>query len=115
MTTLSQHSASASNAGFTYQFERALYWLAQSPAGSLIGIETDDDVTVCSNDSKLLEQDKHSVRADSHPFADRSKDLWNTLATLRDRGDRFQRSPRRDDSVLNGDEQGGARMYRPTD
>jgi len=44
--SLNQHSAAGSNAGFNYQFERALYWLASSPAGSTIGIETDDDVAV---------------------------------------------------------------------
>ena len=79
--TLSQHSAPGVNAAFSYQFERALYWLAKSPAGSVIGLETDDDVAVRGTDaSRLLEQDKHSVRDDAKPFGDRSKDLWNTLA-----------------------------------
>jgi hypothetical protein len=79
--TLSQHSAPGVNAAFSYQFERALYWLAKSPAGSIIGLETDDDVAVRGTDaSRLLEQDKHSVRDDAKPFGDRSKDLWNTLA-----------------------------------
>lgn len=76
-----RHSASGSNAGFNYQFERALYWLAKSPAGFVIGVETDDDVAVCSADgSQILEQDKHSIRDNAKPFGDRSKDLWNTLA-----------------------------------
>lgn len=80
--TLDQHSAAGVNAGFTYQFERALYWLAKSPAGAIIGIETHDDVAVVEADgSRLLEQDKHSVRAVAKPFGDRSRDLWNTLAT----------------------------------
>lgn len=79
--SLNRHSAAGSNAGFNYQFERALYWLAGSPAGSIIGIETDDDVAVRgANQSQILEQDKHSIQADATPFADRSKDLWNTLA-----------------------------------
>ena len=79
--TLSHHSAAGTNAGFSYQFERALCWLAQSPAGSIIGVETEDDVAVSGADSsKLLEQDKHSVRAAAEPFGNRSKDLWNTLA-----------------------------------
>lgn len=79
--TLSSHSAPGANAAFSYQFERALYWLAQSPAGSAIGVETDDDVAVRGADaSRLLEQDKHSIGDDSKPFGDRSKDLWNTLA-----------------------------------
>jgi len=80
--TLNNHSAPGSNAGFSYQFERAMFWLAQSPAGFVIGIETDDDVTVQdAGGSKLLEQDKHSILSDSKPFGNRSKDLWNTLAT----------------------------------
>jgi hypothetical protein len=79
--TLSHHSAPGVSAAFSYQFERALYWLAQSPAGSVIGIETDEDVAVRGPDaSKLLEQDKHSVREDAETFGDRSKDLWNTLS-----------------------------------
>jgi hypothetical protein len=79
--TLNQHSAPGSNAGFSYQFERALFWLAQSPAGFVIGVETDDDVAVRGTDgSQLLEQDKHSIRDNVKPFGDRSKDLWNTLA-----------------------------------
>lgn len=79
--TLNHHSAPGSNAGFSYQFERALYWLAKSPAGFIIGVETDDDVAVRGpDDSKLLEQDKHSI-CDAEPFGDRSKDLWNALAT----------------------------------
>src|SRR5437899_985859 len=79
--SLSDHSAAGSNAGFIFQFERAMFWLAQSPAGCVVGVETDDDVAVRGPDgSRVLEQDKHSVRADTEPFADRSKDLWNTLA-----------------------------------
>jgi hypothetical protein len=80
MTTLSHHSAPGASTGFTYQFERALYWLAQSPVDSVLGLETDDDIAVRGADaSRLLEQAKHSVRDDGHPFGDRSKDLWNTL------------------------------------
>lgn len=79
--TLSHHSAPGAVAGFTYQFERALYWLAKSPAGSVIGVETDDDVAVRGADaSQLLEQDKHSISDDAEPFGDRSRDLWKTLA-----------------------------------
>jgi len=74
------HSARGASAGFDYQFERALYWLSQSPAGATIGIETDDDVVVRSKNASLLEQDKHSIRKGAEPFGDRSKDLWNTLA-----------------------------------
>jgi hypothetical protein len=79
--SLAQHSAAGANAAFSYQFERALYWLAKSPAGFAIGVETDDDVAVRGLDaSQLLEQDKHSICDDAKPFGDRSKDLWNTLA-----------------------------------
>lgn len=79
--TLTKHSAPGANAGFSYQFERALYWLAQSLAGSVVGVETDDDVAVRGTDaSQVLEQDKHSISEDAEPFGDRSKDLWNTLA-----------------------------------
>jgi hypothetical protein len=76
-----RHSAAGPSAGFGYQLDRALHWLAQSPAGALIGIETDDDVAVRGLDrSTILEQCKHSIREGGHPFGDRSKDLWNTLA-----------------------------------
>jgi len=78
--TLQQHSAPGSNAAFIYQFERVLFWLAQSPAGFLIGVETDDDVAIRGTDgSRILEQDKHSIKDNTKPFGDRSKDLWNTL------------------------------------
>jgi hypothetical protein len=80
--TLNRHSAPGTAAGFAYQFERALNWLAQKDAGSCIGIETDDDIVVRNSDSTMvLEQDKHSVREAARPFDDRSHGLWNTLAT----------------------------------
>ncbi|HEX3104348.1 MAG TPA: ABC-three component system protein [Terriglobales bacterium] len=81
MSSSARHSAPGANAGFTFQFERAFYWLAQSPAGAVVGIETDDDVAITYADQrKILEQDKNSIRPDGQPFGDRSKDLWNTLA-----------------------------------
>lgn len=80
--TLTQHSAPGPNAGFDYQFERALYWFSKSPAGFTIGIETSDDVSIQGTQGTLLlEQDKHSIQQDGEPFGDRSKGLWNTLAT----------------------------------
>jgi len=82
--SLTRHSAPGAVAGFDYQFERALYWLAQSPAGAVIGIETDDDVAVRTANAQLLEQDKHSIRDGAEPFGDRSKDLWNTLSVWLD-------------------------------
>ena len=78
------HAAPGQSAGYAYQFERAPYWLARSPAGAVVGIETDDDVATKSGAISLLEQDKHSINAGSHPFGDRSKDLWNTLSIWQD-------------------------------
>jgi hypothetical protein len=77
-----RHSAAGPAAGFAYQFERALNWLAKKDAGACIGIETDDDIAVRNSDSTMvLEQDKHSIRAVAQPFGDRSHGLRNTLAT----------------------------------
>ena len=71
-------------AGYTFQFQRALYRLFSSEVNSIVGIETDDDVV----ELKLLpdgtvkavfEQDKNSIKAVGHPFQDGSKKLWHTL------------------------------------
>ena len=79
--SLKNHSAPGPAAGYAFQFERALFWLAQSPAGFMIGIETEDDVAIRHQDgSCTLEQDKHSIQEQAEPFGDRSKDLWNTLS-----------------------------------
>ena len=79
--SLENHLAPGPAAGYAFQFERALYWLAQSPAGSTIGIETEDDVAIKLQDgSRMLEQNKHSIQEQAEPFGDRSKDLWNTLS-----------------------------------
>ena len=79
--SLENHSAPGPAAGYAFQFERALYWLARSPAGFAIGIETDDDVAVRHTDgTRTLEQNKHSIQENAEPFGDRSKDLWNTLS-----------------------------------
>ena len=79
--SLSGHAAPGVCAAFSYQFERALCWLVKSSSGAAVGIETDDDVTVRNEDeSRILEQDKHSIQSTAEPFGDRSKDLWNTLA-----------------------------------
>ncbi len=76
-----RHSAPGPAAGYSYQFERALNWLAQKEAGASIGIETADDIEVRNSDSTtVLEQDKHSILDLAQPFGDRSKGLWNTLA-----------------------------------
>jgi hypothetical protein len=79
--SLEKHSAPGPAAGYAFEFERALYWLARSPAGFSIGVETDDDVAIRHQDgSRTLEQNKHSIQEDAEPFGDRSKDLWNTLS-----------------------------------
>lgn len=87
--SLATHTAAGQAAGYLFQPERALYWLAQCPSGSSVGIETEDDVVVgLLNGGKIREQAKHTVRPGHHPFGDRSKDLWNTLAIwLRGIGD----------------------------
>lgn len=92
--TASAHSAPGANAGFGYQFERAFFWLAQSPAGFLVGIETDDDVAIKGTDStQVFEQDKNSIQEQGKPFGDRSKDLWNTLAIWLDALESANASP----------------------
>ncbi|MDC4206087.1 MAG: hypothetical protein MPW13_17200 [Candidatus Manganitrophus sp.] len=66
-------------AGYLFQPERALYRLAHSPYGSLVGIETLDDISVLLADGKQIrEQDKHSTSGKS-PLADRSKNFWQSL------------------------------------
>lgn len=79
--SLENHSAPGPAAGYAFEFERALYWLARSSAGFLIGIETDDDVAIRHQDgSRTLEQNKHSIQEEAEPFGNRSRDLWNTLS-----------------------------------
>jgi flagellar biosynthesis regulator FlbT len=72
-------------AGYTFQFQRALYRLFSSESeATIIGIETDDDVVEIKRDSDgvvqiIFEQDKHSIQDSGHPFQDSSKNLWHTL------------------------------------
>ncbi|OMF08729.1 hypothetical protein BK131_25640 [Paenibacillus amylolyticus] len=75
-----QHTAAGQMAGYLFQPERALYWLANSPEGAQIGIETEDDIVIKASSDEITarEQDKHST-SDNIPFGDSSKDLWNTL------------------------------------
>ncbi|MFF2912787.1 ABC-three component system protein [Paenibacillus sp. NPDC057934] len=75
-----QHTAAGQMAGYLFQPERALYWLAKSSDGSQIGIETEDDIVIKAINNEITgrEQDKHST-SDNIPFGDSSKDLWNTL------------------------------------
>jgi hypothetical protein len=79
--SLATHTAAGQAAGYFFQPERALFWLAKCPAGSSVGIETEDDVLVgLLSGDKIREQAKHTVQPGHKPFGDRSKDLWNTLA-----------------------------------
>jgi hypothetical protein len=78
MSVLSKHNAAGQALGYYFQLERALSWIAKSPAYSYVGIETDDDVVVMlENGEKVLEQDKSSIT--NYPFSISRKDLWNTL------------------------------------
>lgn len=73
------HSAAGQMAGYLFQPERALYHLATISRGSVVGIETLDDIAVVSSDGSMkLEQAKHYV-SEKEPLADRSKELWNSL------------------------------------
>jgi hypothetical protein len=68
-------------AGYLFQPERALFWLAKSRSGAKVGIETEDDIVLqakYSDEFSIREQDKHSISSNI-PFGDHSKDLWNTL------------------------------------
>ena len=78
--TLSQHSAAPALAGYTYQFERAFWWLSKAPSGTRVGIETGDDVAFDHIDGVVLEQDKHTLAEYAEPFGDRSVGLWKTLS-----------------------------------
>lgn len=79
--TLAAHTAAGQAAGYLFQPERALYWLAECPRGSSVGIETEDDVVVRHADGTAVhEQQKSTVQADGAPFGDRSIDLWKTLS-----------------------------------
>ncbi len=78
---LRQHVVPGTAAGLIYQFERALYWLANSSKGFVVGIETDDDVAIQGPEGlQVLEQSKHSIQEKAKPFSDRSLGLWNTLS-----------------------------------
>lgn len=80
MTDSHDHSAAGPAAGFLFQFERAFLHLSKSGRGAVVGIEAEDDVTSKTPDGKIVwEQDKVSLQEQGNPFADRSKNLWNTL------------------------------------
>ncbi|MGO4185492.1 ABC-three component system protein [Paenibacillus sp. TAF43_2] len=55
--------------------------MSKSKTGSLVGIETEDDVVLKAKygmGNSVREQDKHSISSNI-PFGNHSKDLWNTL------------------------------------
>lgn len=75
--------ASASIAGYGYQFERALYRIFHSSHRSaLFGIETADDVEeiipTATGTKSRQEQDKLTL-SDKNPLQDSSRNVWNTL------------------------------------
>lgn len=77
--TLKKHTAAGQAYGYLFQIERALLWLAKSPKGSIVGIETEDDIVVkLLSGKKIHEQDKSSTST-FYPFNPKRKDLWNTL------------------------------------
>ena len=79
MNSISAHTAAGQMAGYLFQPERALFHLATSPAGAVVGIETLDDVVVLLPDGTAIhEQDKHSV-SKSSPLHENQVGLWKTL------------------------------------
>ena len=79
MDGLQKHTASGQALGYFFQLERAMSWLAKSPIGSVVGIETEDDVVVkLLNGESIYEQDKSSTSS-TFPFSINRKDFWNTL------------------------------------
>lgn len=71
-------------AGFTFQFQRALYRLFSSEVNAVIGIETYGDVVELKylqdgTVEAVVEEDKHSIKDSGQPFQDGSKNLWHTL------------------------------------
>jgi len=92
-----EHDAPGLLAATELQFKRALYWLAEAPAGAIIGLETGDDVVVTGeNISSVYEQDKNTI-TDNAPLTDRSVPLWKTLAIWAE-AERLGRLP--EDSIL---------------
>ncbi len=81
-TSLAQHTAAPSAAGFCYQFQRAIAHLCFAHNGDSVGIETLDDIVVNKNNgTAILEQDKLSTRENVEVYGDRSENLFNTLST----------------------------------
>jgi hypothetical protein len=78
MSTLSNHTAAGQALGYFFQLDRALCQIAKAPKGSVIGIETEDDIVVkLDKGEKIHEQDKSSTT--SFPFIPSKVDLWKSL------------------------------------
>lgn len=79
MSELKKHTASGQALGYYFQLERALSWIAKSPWGSSVGIETEDDVVIeLTSGAKIYEQDKSSTSS-IFPFSTNKIDFWKTL------------------------------------
>lgn len=77
---LTRHTAPATAAGFLFQFRRAVEILAEAPNGTIVGIETLDDIaSETPHGGLVLEQDKFTTG--STPLGDSSKNLLGTLST----------------------------------
>jgi hypothetical protein len=76
-------SASASASGYLYQFEYALYRLLHGSPSTVVGIETEDDVTEIVHTPSGIDikftQSKFSLQDAGHPVGDRTRNLWHTL------------------------------------
>ena len=76
-------SAKGQMYGYLYQIDRTLLWLSRCPEGSIISIETDDDVVVRLRNEEsietIYEQDKASVKK-RYPFSDTNVNLWKSLS-----------------------------------
>lgn len=83
MHSHSPHTAPGQMAGYLFQIERTLYWLARSSRGAKVGLEAFVDDIAVKNDGNdklvILEQDKHSISGNRSPLGNRSKDLWKTF------------------------------------
>lgn len=78
MSSLSDHTAAGQALGYFFQLDRALCQIAKAPSGSVIGIETEDDIVVkLNNGEKIHEQDKSSTTV--FPFIPSRPDLWKSL------------------------------------
>lgn len=76
-------SAKGQMYGYLYQIDRALLWLSKCPDGSIVSIETDDDIVVRLKKSEkfetIYEQDKASIKK-KYPFSNYNINLWKTLS-----------------------------------